>query len=49
MIKTAQEFLLLGEFVAGGQYRDTDYDRFRESQGHRNSDEALTMPGPTGD
>ncbi len=49
MIKTAQEFLLLGEFVAGGRYRDMDYDRFRESRGHHNSDEALTTPGPTDD
>ncbi len=49
MIKTAQEFLLLGEFVESGHYRNMDYDRFLESQGHHNSDEALTTPGPSDD
>ena len=49
MIKTAQEFLLLGKFVEDGQYRNMDYDRFLESQGHHYSDKALTTPGPTGD
>ncbi len=49
MIKTAQEFLLLGKFVEGGHYVNTDYDRFLESQGHHNNDEALTTPGMTND
>ncbi len=49
MIKTAQEFLLLGKFVEGGRYRQMDFDRFLESQGHNHSEGALTTPGPTDD
>ena len=49
MIKTAQEFLLLGKFVEGRYYRNMDYDRFLESQGYHNANEALTTPGPADD
>ena len=49
MIKTAQEFLLLGKFIEGGHNRNMDYDRFLESQGHHDNDEALTTPGTSDD
>ena len=44
MIGTPREFLLLGEYVEGGHYKNTAYDDFSESRGVENSDGTLITP-----
>ena len=44
MIKTAEEFLLLGRYVANEHYRDIEYTIFLETNGLARTDETLTTP-----
>jgi thioredoxin-related protein len=44
MIGTPQEFLLLGEYVVDGQYKNTRYDDFSKACGVENSDGTLNTP-----
>jgi len=44
MIGTPQEFLLLGEFIEGGHYKDTRYDDFAKARGVERSDGTLITP-----
>jgi thioredoxin-related protein len=44
MIKTPEEFLLLGEYVAGEHHFDTEYEVFFREQRHRERGEILTTP-----
>lgn len=49
MIKTPQEFLLLGKYIEDEHYYDTEYHIFLESQGFLNSNEKLVTPAASGD
>ena len=49
MIKTPQEFLLLGKYIEDEHYFDTEYEVFLESQGLPNSNEILITPAASGD
>ena len=49
MIKTAEEFLLLGEYIEDKHYFDTEYQVFLRSQGKKVSTEILTTPASLGD
>lgn len=49
MIKTAEEFLLLGEYIEDKQYYDTEFEVFLRSKGAEISDEVLTTPTSLGD
>ena len=49
MIKTPQEFLLLGKYIEDEHYYDTEYHVFLETQGLRNSNEKLVTPAASGD
>lgn len=42
MIKTAQEFLLLGEYIEGEHYYDTEYEVFARKRGMQGEKGALT-------
>jgi thioredoxin-related protein len=44
MIGTPQEFLLLGEYIDGGYYKQTRYDDFLEARGAAKSDGTLITP-----
>lgn len=48
MIKTPQEFLLLGKYIEDEHYFDTEYEVFLESQGFLNSNEKLVTPAASG-
>ena len=49
MIKTPQEFLILGKYIEDEHYFDTEYEVFLESQGLPNSNEILITPAASGD
>lgn len=44
MIRTAEELLLLGEYIEGEHYFDTEYRVFAASRGMRDDDAALLTP-----
>ena len=44
MVRTPEEFLLLGEYIEGGHYFDTEYAVFAASRGMRDDDAALLTP-----
>ena len=49
MIKTPEEFLLLGQYIEDKHYYDTEFEVFMRSQGSPVSDEILTTPASLGD
>ena len=49
MIRTPDEFLLLGQYIEDGHYFDTEYKIFRESQGLQDDSEKLITPAGSGD
>jgi len=49
MIKTPEEFLLLGRYIEEHHYFDTEYEVFLKSEGLGESDEVLTTPAASGD
>ncbi len=49
MIKTPQEFLLLGKYIEDKHYFDTEYEVFLSSQGFEISTETLITPATAGD
>ena len=44
MIATPQEFVLLGEYIEGGHYKNIQYDSFLSARGIENSDGTLVTP-----
>jgi thioredoxin-related protein len=44
MVKTPEEFLLLGEYIEGKHYFDTEFDVFYEQQLQQSPGEILTTP-----
>jgi len=42
MIKTAEEFLLLGEYIEGGHYLDTEYEVFANARGMQQQGSLIT-------
>jgi len=44
MVKTAEEFLLLGEYIEGGHHFDTEFDTFAEQRG-AHPEPRLVSPG----
>ncbi len=44
MVKTPQEFLLMGEYIAGQHYFDTEYGAFIRQRGLAQPPEMLTTP-----
>ncbi len=44
MIKTPEEFLLLGEYIEGEHYYDTEYKVFARKRGMRDEEDILTSP-----
>jgi len=44
MIKTPEEFLLLGEYIEGEHYYDTEYKVFARKRGMRDEESVLTSP-----
>ena len=44
MIGTPQEFLMLGEYIVGGYYKDTRYEDFSKARGVDKSDGTLITP-----
>ena len=49
MIKTPQEFLILGKYIEDEHYFDTEYKVFLKSQGMQSSGYELTTPVTAGD
>jgi thioredoxin-related protein len=49
MIRTPEEFLLLGEYIEDKHYYDTEFEVFLRSKGAEISDEVLTTPASLGD
>ena len=49
MIKTPEEFLLLGQYIEYKHYYDTEFEVFMRSQGSPVSEEILTTPASLGD
>ena len=49
MIRTPEEFLLLGEYIEDEHYFDTEYEVFLRAKGKAISDEILTTPASLGD
>ena len=49
MIRTPEEFLLLGEYIEDKHYYDTEFEVFLRSKGAEISDEVLTTPARLGD
>lgn len=45
MLKTADEFLLLGEYIESKRYYDTEFRVFAKRRGVQNEDEILITPG----
>ena len=44
MIKTAEEFLLLGEYIEGRHYYDTEYEVFARKRGIQDAEDVLITP-----
>ena len=44
MVKTPEEFMLLGEYIEGKHYFDTEYEVFAEQHGQEKSEEILVTP-----
>jgi thioredoxin-related protein len=49
MIQTPEEFLLLGEYIEGKHYYDTEFEVFLRSKGAQIRTEVLTTPASLGD
>ena len=49
MIKTPEEFLLLGEYIEGKHYYDTEYEVYSRSQGMLDAGDILVTPHKSGD
>ena len=49
MVKTPEEFLLLGKYIEDEHYFDTEYHVFLESQGLQNMGDILITPAASGD
>jgi thioredoxin-related protein len=49
MVKTPQEFLLLGEYIEGGFYKEMKFKVFAEARGMQESDDVLATPSAAGD
>jgi thioredoxin-related protein len=49
MIRTPEEFLLLGEYIEDKQYYDTEFEVFLRSKGAQISNEVLSTPASLGD
>jgi thioredoxin-related protein len=49
MVKTPEEFLLLGKYIEEKHYFDTEYEVFLESQGMQDMREILITPATAGD
>lgn len=49
MIRTPQELMLLGDYIADEHYIDASYEAFLQSQGEQISNEILTTPASLGD
>jgi thioredoxin-related protein len=49
MIKTPEEFLLLGKYIEDEHYFDTEYEVFLNAQGFEISTETLITPATSGD
>jgi thioredoxin-related protein len=49
MVKTPQEFLLLGKYIEGGFYKEMEFKVFAEARGMQESDDVLTTPSAAGD
>ena len=44
MVKTVEEFLVMGEYIAGKHYFDTEYKVYAETRGLQNAGGALVTP-----
>lgn len=44
MVKSPKDFLLLGEYIEGKHYLDTEYEVFAERHGRKGDDTALVTP-----
>lgn len=44
MVKSPEEFLLLGEYIVGGHYFDTEYNAFARSKGMAGDEQILVTP-----
>ena len=44
MVRTPQEFLVMGEYIEGGHYLDTEYEVYAERRGLGERDKALVTP-----
>jgi hypothetical protein len=44
MTKTAEDFLLLGEYIEGKHYFDTEFKVFAQARGLQNADDVLITP-----
>jgi len=44
MVKTPEEFMLLGEYIEGKHYFDTEYEVFAEQHGQKKREEILVTP-----
>lgn len=49
MVKTPQEFLLLGQYIEGGFYKEMAFKVFAEARGIQESDDVLATPSTAGD
>jgi len=49
MIRTPEEFLLLGEYIVDKHYYDTEFEIFLRSKGAQISNEVLSTPASLGD
>jgi thioredoxin-related protein len=45
MVKTPEEFLVMGEYIAGGHYFYTEFSTYAKKQGLHEHDEILITPG----
>ena len=45
MVKTPEEFLILGEYIAGGHYFYTEFSTYSKKHGLQERDEILITPG----
>lgn len=44
MVKTSEELLMLGEYIVGGHYFDTEFKSFAQQQGLSNTEKQLLTP-----
>ena len=44
MVKTSEELLMLGEYIVGGYYFDTEFRLFAQQQGLSNTEKQLRTP-----